>query len=209
MVSLRPEIVRDLELARHGYQLLPRNPSSFTPFPDGRSLLMGPDPELNHREVSKFSVRDAERLPAYEAMLERIAVAIEPTILETPADPFSRRPGDLFRLARMGWRFLRLGKDGPRALEILTAPARTILDRWFESDQLKSALATDAIIDGFPVDTGDRLCALPPRDGRVQRGEGVWGYVKGGMGSLSEAIASAARGAGAEIRTGLRWSGAG
>jgi phytoene dehydrogenase-like protein len=147
VVSLfRPEIVRDLELARHGYELLPRNPSSFTPFPDGRSLLMGPDPALNRREVSKFSARDAERLPAYEAMLERIARAIEPTLLETPPDPFSGRARDLLRLARTGWRFLKLGRDGPRAVEILTAPARTILDRWFESDELKATLATDAII---------------------------------------------------------------
>ena len=96
VVSLfRPEIVRDLDLGRHGYQVLPRNPSSFTPFPDGRSLLLGPDAGLNHREVAKFSARDAGRLPAYEAMLLRIAGAIEPTLLETPPDPFSRRLGDL------------------------------------------------------------------------------------------------------------------
>ena len=204
VVSLfRPEIVRDLELGRHGYELLPRNPSSFTPFPDGRYLLMGPDAELNHREVSKFSVRDADRLPAYEAMLERIADAIEPTILETPADPFSRRPGDLLRLARTGLRFLRLGRDGPRALEILTAPARTILDRWFESDQLKSALATDAIIGAMasPSTPGTAYVLFHHVMGECNGARGVWGYVKGGMGSLSEAIASAARAAGAEIRT--------
>src|SRR5262249_2741747 len=63
---LRPEIIRDLELKRHGFQMLPRNPASFTPFPDGRYLIMGPDPELNRREVSKFSTKDAEALPRYE-----------------------------------------------------------------------------------------------------------------------------------------------
>ena len=62
---LRPEIIRDLELKRYGFEMLPRNPSSFTPFPDGRYLLMGPDPELNRREVSKFSVKDADALPRY------------------------------------------------------------------------------------------------------------------------------------------------
>src|SRR5437588_5984827 len=77
---LRPEIIRDLELKRHGFEMLPRNPSSFTPFPDGRSLLLGPDPALNHREISKFSPRDAEALPRYEQMLERIAAFIEPTL---------------------------------------------------------------------------------------------------------------------------------
>src|SRR6184192_2130875 len=70
---LRPEIIRDLELKRHGFEMLPRNPSSFTPFPDGRYLMMGPDAELNRREVAKFSARDAEALPRYEKMLERVA----------------------------------------------------------------------------------------------------------------------------------------
>src|SRR5712692_4435766 len=91
---LRPEIIRDLELKRHGFELLPRNPSSFTPFPDGRYLLLGPDKELVRRQVAKFSRRDAERLPQYEAMLERVAAFIEPTLLAAPPDPWSLRPGD-------------------------------------------------------------------------------------------------------------------
>jgi len=205
VVSLfRPEIVRDLDLGRHGYELLARNPSSFTPFPDGRSLLMGPDPELNRWEVSKFSARDAERLPAYEATLERIARAIEPTLLETPADPFSGRPRDLLRLARTGWRFLRLGADGPRALEILAGSARSVLDRWFESDEVKATLATDAIIGAMasPSTPGTAYVLFHHVMGECNGARGVWGYVKGGMGSLSEALASAARAAGAEIRTG-------
>jgi phytoene dehydrogenase-like protein len=207
VVSLfRPEIVRDLELARHGYQVLPRDPSSFTPFPDGRSLLMGPDPALNRREVARFSARDAERLPAYEAMLLRIAGAIEPTLLETPPDPFSRRLGDLWRLGRTALRFRRLGADGPRAVEILTAPARTILDRWFESDQLKATLATDAIIGAFasPSTPGTAYVLFHHVMGECNGARGVWGYVKGGMGSLPGALASAARAHGAEIRTGAR-----
>ncbi|MGA8892352.1 MAG: NAD(P)/FAD-dependent oxidoreductase [Anaeromyxobacteraceae bacterium] len=207
VVSLfRPEIVRDLELERHGYALLPRNPSSFTPFPDGRSLLMGPDPELNRREVSKFSPRDAARLPAYEAMLERIARAIEPTLLETPPDPFSGRVGDLLRLARTGWRFLKLGKDGPRAVEVLTAPARHILDRWFESDEVKATLATDAIIGAMasPSTPGTAYVLFHHVMGECNGARGVWGYVQGGMGRLSEALATAARARGVEIRTGAR-----
>src|SRR6266704_2039839 len=70
---LRPEIIRDLELKKHGFEMLPRSPSSFTPFPDGRYLMMGPDPALNRREIGKFSSWDAENLPRYEGMLERIA----------------------------------------------------------------------------------------------------------------------------------------
>jgi len=207
VVSLfRPEIVRDLDLGRHGYALLPRSPSSFTPFPDGRTLLMGPDAELNRREISKFSARDAERLPRYEAMLERIARAIEPTLLETPPDPFSRRPRDLWRLARTGWRFLKLGADGPRALEVLTASARSVLDRWFESDALKATLATDAIIGAMasPSTPGTAYVLFHHVMGECNGARGVWGYVRGGMGSLSEALAAAARERGATVRTGAR-----
>src|SRR6188474_1445627 len=69
---LRPEIIRDLELKRHGFEMIPRSPSSFTPLPDGRSLLMGPDKELTHREIAKFSKRDAENYPKYEAMLTQV-----------------------------------------------------------------------------------------------------------------------------------------
>src|SRR3954447_19665508 len=69
----RPEIIRDLDLKRHGFEMLPRSPSSFTPFPDGRYLLLGPDAGLNRREIGKFSARDAEALPRYEKMLERVA----------------------------------------------------------------------------------------------------------------------------------------
>src|SRR3989440_5564732 len=83
---LRPEIIRDLELQRHGFELLPRNPSSFTPFPDGRYLLLGPDTELVRRQVAKLSRRDAERLPQYAAMLERVAAFIDPTLLAAPPD---------------------------------------------------------------------------------------------------------------------------
>src|SRR5881227_3229867 len=95
---LRPEIIRDLDLKRHGFAMLPRNPSSFTPFPDGRSLLLGPDEDLNRREVGKFSVRDAEALPRYERMLEEIAQFLEPLLLRVPPDPWSRRPRDFWEL---------------------------------------------------------------------------------------------------------------
>src|SRR6201988_5287390 len=98
---LRPEIIRDLDLKRHGFEMLPRNPSSFTPFPDGRYLLMGPDADLNHSEIQKFSVKDADALPKYEAMLMRVADFLEPMLDETPPDPFSLRPSNLWQLAKI------------------------------------------------------------------------------------------------------------
>jgi len=80
------QIVQDLNLGRYGYEVLPRDPSSFTPFPDGRSLLMGPNTELTRNEIAKFSRRDAERYPQYEAMLERVAALVEPTLTMAPPD---------------------------------------------------------------------------------------------------------------------------
>ena len=200
---LRPEIIRDLELKRHGFQMLPRNPSSFTPFPDGRSLLLGPDKALTHREVSKFSAKDADALPKYEAMLERVADFLEPTLVQTPPNPWSLRPGNLVQLAKLGLAFLKLGHDGQKAVEILTGAATPILDRWFESEQLKVTLATDAIIGAMasPSMPGTAYVLFHHVMGECDGARGVWGYVRGGMGGISNAIAAAAREKGAEIRT--------
>src|SRR6266700_1222744 len=199
---LRPEIISDLELARHGFALLPRDPSSFTPFPDGRYLLLDPDRELTRREVAKLSSRDAAALPRYEAMLERIAAFVEPTLLETPPDPWSLRPRNVLRLAQLGWRFARLGTLGPQVVEILTGAARPILDRWFQSEQLKVTLATDAIIGAMasPSMPGTAYVLFHHVMGECDGVRGMWGYVRGGMGGLSDALAAAARAAGAEIR---------
>jgi phytoene dehydrogenase-like protein len=199
---LRPRILRELELHRHGLEFLPRNPSSFTPFPDGRYLLLGPDPAVNRREVAKFSTRDAEALPRYEAMLARVADFIEPMLEETPPDPWSHRPRDLYHLGRLGWRFVRLGRDGPRAVEVLTGAARTILDRWFEAEQLKVTLATDAVIGAFasPSMPGTAYVLFHHVMGECNGARGVWCYVRGGMGGITQALAASARAAGAEIR---------
>src|SRR5947207_3022129 len=94
----RKEIIRDLKLQDYGFEVLERNPSSFTPYPDGRYLLLGPDPALNHREISKFSPKDAENFPRYEAMLERVANLIEPTLTQPPPNLLRPGLGDLWRL---------------------------------------------------------------------------------------------------------------
>src|SRR6516225_7632804 len=98
-----PEIISDLRLKDYGFAVLERNPSSFTPFADGRYLLMGADETLNHEQISKFSKKDAEAYPKYNRMLERVADLIEPTLKMTP--PNLLRPGikdawDLFKLGR-------------------------------------------------------------------------------------------------------------
>ena len=200
---LRPEIIRDLDLKRHGFKMLPRNPSSFTPFPDGRSLMLGPNKAMTHREISKFSANDAAALPKYEAMLERVAAFIEPTLIQTPPNPWSFNPKNLLQLAKLGLGFAKLGTDGQKAIEILTGAATPILDRWFESEQLKVTLATDAIIGAMasPSMPGTAYVLFHHVMGECDGIRGVWGYVRGGMGGISNAIASAALEAGAEIRT--------
>lgn len=211
---LLPEIERDLELAKHGYKVLARNPSSFTPFEDGRYLLLGPDTAQNQEQIAKFSPKDAEAFPRYEALLERVAECIEPVLSKTPPDvlplpadwrsiSLGKRVGD----ARRGWSIYqalkKLGNDLPEAIELLTGAARPILDRWFESDGLKATLATDAIIGDFqPISApGTAYVLLHHVMGSAGGARGVWGYVEGGMGSLSEAIAASARAKGVEIRT--------
>jgi phytoene dehydrogenase-like protein len=199
----RPEIVSHLELARHGLVLLPRDPSSFTPFPDGRFLLLGPDAAANEREIAKFSTRDARRFAGYEAMLDRVARRVEPLLDWTPPALAHRRPADLARLVRMGWWVARLGRDLPDVVELLLGSARTLLDRWFESDALKATLATDAIIGAMvsPRMAGTAYVLLHHVMGETGGQRGVWAYVRGGMGGLSEALAAAARERGAIVKT--------
>ena len=201
---LRPEIIRDLQLKKHGFEMIPRSPSSFTPFPDGRSLMMGPDKQMTLREIAKFSPRDAENFPKYEAMLTRVADFLEPLLVKTPPDPFANRLGDLWQLAKTGLGFRGLGREvATEAVEILTGAARPILDRWFESEELKIALATDAIIGAMasPSMPGTAYVLFHHVMGECDGVRGVWGYVRGGMGTISTSIAAAARSYGAEIRT--------
>jgi phytoene dehydrogenase-like protein len=195
-------IVRDLRLADYGYEVLARNPSSFTPFPDGRSLIMSPDAELTRKEIAKFSARDAERYPQYEEMLERVAAVVEPTLTLAPPDLQRPRLGDLRTLLSLGREFRRLGDGAGEAVEILTGAARPILDRWFESEEVKGTLATDAIIGAMasPSMPGTAYVLFHHVMGEAGGARGVWGYMRGGMGGLTQALAAAARDLGAEIR---------
>ncbi|MFL5240931.1 MAG: phytoene desaturase family protein [Gemmataceae bacterium] len=198
----RKEIIRDLRLHDHGFEVLERNPSSFTPYPDGRYLLLGPDASLNLREISKFSEKDAQNYPRYEAMLERVADVIEPTLAQTPPNLLKLGVRDLWKLFKLGREFRRLGPNMGEAIEILTGSARTILDRWFESEQLKSTLATDAVIGAMaaPSMPGTAYVLFHHVMGETNGKRGVWGYVRGGMGGLTQAIAKAATEMGVEVR---------
>ncbi len=199
---LRPKIVRDLRLHDYGFEVLARTPSSFTPLPDGRSLTLGSDAAATRAEIARFSARDAARYPEYEAMLERVAAFVEPTLDMTPPDLL--RPGlrGLRSLLGLGRSFSRLGDGAAEAVELLSGPARAILDRWFESTELKATLATDAIIGAMasPSTPGTGYVLFHHVMGETDGRRGVWGYVRGGMGGLTQALARAARDLGVEIR---------
>jgi phytoene dehydrogenase-like protein len=196
------QIVRDLNLEAYGYEVLPRDPSSFTPFPDGRSLMLGPDAARNRSEIARFSKRDAERYPQYEAMLERVAALVEPTLTMAPPDLLRPRLGDFRALLSLGLSFRRLRDGAGEAVEVLTGAARPILDRWFESEQLKGTLATDAIIGAMasPSMSGTAYVLFHHVMGDAGGTRGVWAYMRGGMGGITQALAAAARDLGAEIR---------
>ena len=199
-----PEITRDLRLKQYGLEVLPRNPSSFTPLLDGRSLTLGPDMVESQREISKFSRRDAEAYPKYNALLERVAQVLEPVLNKSAPDPLPlpkewRRIGVGKRL-RDGSKMLDLyqslsglGEDMPEAIELLTGAARPLLERWFESEVLRATLATDAIIGAFASisSPGTAYVLLHHVMGEAGGARGVWGYVRGGMGGLADALEKA------------------
>lgn len=213
---LLPEIEQEMQLARYGYRVLPRNPSSFTPHTNGTSLLLGADVKQNQEQIAQFSQRDAEQYPRYEAMLQKIAECLEPALMQTPPDllplPASWRSVGLSKKLRdtktaynLHQSLKQLGETLPEAIELLTGAALPILDRWFESDILKATLATDAIIGTFqpPSAPGTAYVLLHHVMGSAGGARGVWGYVEGGMGALSQAMAASAQDAGVEIRTGV------
>lgn len=201
----RPEIVRDLDLKNHGYEMLPRNPSSYTPFPDGRSLLLGPDHAMNQREIAKFSKRDAESYPKYEEALTEMATLLEPVMTMIPLNPSKLSFGEFLDYAKLGFRhrgFLK--KKWPEIMRFFAGSAADLLDEWFESDELKATLATDAVIgaNAGPKTPGTAYVLFHHVMGECNGVRGVWGYMRGGMGGLTQSLARSCRKLGVEIHVG-------
>ncbi|PSR88047.1 Pyridine nucleotide-disulfide oxidoreductase domain-containing protein [Actinidia chinensis var. chinensis] len=216
---LRPSIIRELELQKHGLKLLRRSPSSFTPCLDGRYLLLGPDKDLNYSEISKFSKRDAEAYPRYESQLERFCEFMDP-LLDSPTpetlqgiSSLSARMKNKLEKSAFWAHCLRqaisLGqKDMVDFMDLLLSPASKVLNNWFESDVLKATLGTDAVIGttGSVNTPGSGYVLLHHVMGETDGDRGIWSYVEGGMGSVSLAISKAAQEAGAHIVTGAEVS---
>ena len=201
---MQPKVVKDLALHRFGYQVDAKDPSFFSPFPDGRCLFFWQDERRTLEEIAKFSKRDAEAFPAYEAHLERLARVAEGLLLTTPPEFPPAGIRDYIDYLKLLAKLRGLGRKQIVALvRIFTQPAADLLDEWFESDELKATLATDAVIgaNGGPRSPGTAYILLHHVMGGVGGKRGWWGFVRGGMGALSESIAASARSRGAEIRT--------
>ncbi len=201
---MQERIIRELDLPRFGYRVFPKDPAFFTPFPDGSHFTMWQSQSRTCEEIAKFSRRDAAVYPDYEAHIERLAQFAERMLLKTPPNLSRLGPGDLLGLARLGWDALRMGEQERLGhIKIFTQSVADFLDPWFESEQLKVTLATDGVIgtNGGPRTPGTAYVLLHHVMGKVDGHRGLWGFVRGGMGAVSEAIAGAARAAGATIRT--------
>jgi phytoene dehydrogenase-like protein len=204
---MQEKVTRELELEKFGFQVYPKDPAFFSPFPDGRSLLMWSDTAKTCEEIRKFSARDAERYPHYEEHIDRLARFIEPLLLETPPNVTRRGLADWQKLAGLGRRVAKMPpEDLLGHLRILSQSVKDFLDPWFESEALKVALATDGVIGtkGGPYTPGTAYVLLHHCMGGVGGKRGLWGFVRGGMGGVTQALAASAQSAGAEIRTGAR-----
>jgi phytoene dehydrogenase-like protein len=199
---LQERIVRELELARFGYQVDAKDPAFFSAFPDGRHFFMWQDRAKTLAEIAKFSRHDAEVYPAYEDQLERLSQVVEGLLLTTPP-PFPPRGLDFVDYLRLAGKMRGLSpRDIVALVKIFTQSAAEFLDEWFESEEVKVTLATDGVIgaNGGPRSPGTAYILLHHCMGGVSGHRGLWGFVRGGMGAVSEAIAASARAKGVEIR---------
>jgi len=204
VVSLfRPHIVRELELPRHGFELIPLE-TSFTPHRDGKGLCRWPEFHRTRREVSRFSAHDAEVYPEFSLAMTKLSFFAKQLIDQPAPNPASLRPRELFRLLRLGHQARDLSPDLMELnVRLLTMSAVDFLDRWFESDVLKAPMSVSGIIGTYlgVRSPGTAYVLLHHYMGEIDGAFRAWGFSKKGTGGVSLAIASAARAHGAEIRT--------
>jgi phytoene dehydrogenase-like protein len=201
---LRPEVIRDLELPRHGLHILPLE-STMTPLPGGDHLAQWSDHDQARRELARHSPRDAEAMDEFGRLMHLMARAVKPILGMVPPDPTSLSPGDLRGLLRLGGHLRGLGAEQLHALhKLMTMSSADYLGEWFETEALKATKSASGVIGTFlgPRSPGTAYVLLHHYMGEIDGVFRAWGFAKGGTGSVSEAIAGSARGFGAEIRTG-------
>ena len=200
---LRPEIIRELELPRHGLHILPLE-STLTPLPNGDYLAQWNDHDENRRELARHSLRDAEAYDEFGLMLHQMARAVKPLLGMAPPDPTSLSLPELFGMKRLAEHFRGLGTQQFHTLtRLLTMSSADFLDQWFETEALKATKSASGIIGTLagPRSPGTAYVLLHHYMGELDGVFRAWGFAKGGNGSVSAAIAGAAQAAGAEIRT--------
>jgi len=199
---LRPEIIRDLDLPRHGLEILPLD-GTFTPL-EGNHLWRMSDHARTRREIYRWSPTDAEAYDEYSKAMVDMARFVKPILSMVPPDPMSFDVPGLLRLAGLGRRFQRLSRTSQHDLiQLMTMSAADMLDQWFETDPLKATMSASGIIGTFlgVRSPGTAYVLLHHYMGEIDGAFRSWGFSRGGTGAISLAIAGAAREAGAEIRT--------
>ncbi|HEX9185147.1 MAG TPA: NAD(P)/FAD-dependent oxidoreductase, partial [Burkholderiales bacterium] len=197
---LQAKVIRDLRLAEHGLRIVERPLANFLPLAGGY-LKVGGGLEATQREFARFSARDAQRLPAYWAKLERVADVLRAAVLETPPN-VGGGLRDAYAAFQVGRRLKSLDMPARRdLLGLFTRGAAEWLEDWFESEPVKAAFAFDAVVGNFasPYHPGTAYVLLHHCFGEVNGKRGQWGHAIGGMGAISEALAAEARRLGVEI----------
>lgn len=200
---LRPEIIRELDLPQHGLQILPLE-STVTPLDNGDYLGSWADPDETRRDLSRHSPRDAEAAVLFGRLMHHMAMAVKPILGMVPPDPASLAPSDLRTMLKLGRHVRSLGAERFHALyKLMTMSSADYLDEWYELDALKATKSASGIIGTFlgPRSPGTAYVLLHHYMGEIDGAFRAWGFQRGGTGQISESIASAARAAGAEIRT--------
>jgi phytoene dehydrogenase-like protein len=199
---LRPEIIRDLDLPRHGLEILPLD-GTITPLDDD-SLWRVNDHGRTIRELRRWSRNDAEAYEEYGRLMVDMARFIKPILSVVPPDPGRINPFDWRPVAGLARRFSELPRRFQQTfVQLMTMSAADFLDQWFETDPLKATMSASGIIGTFqgPRSPGTAYVLLHHYMGEIDGAFRAWGFQKGGTGAISESIASAAREKGAEIRT--------
>jgi phytoene dehydrogenase-like protein len=200
---LRPEIIRDLELPKHGLHILPLE-STVTPLANGDYLAGWGDSDLTRREIYRHSPHDADAYAEFGRLMYHMARAVKPLLGMIPPDPTSLSIGDLRGMLKLGGHLRSLGAERFHQLyKLMTMSSADYLDEWFEFGPLKATKSASGIIGTFmgPRSPGSAYVLLHHYMGEIDGAFRAWGFCKGGNGTVSKAIASAARSFGATLRT--------
>ncbi len=200
---LRPEIIRELDLPRHGLEILPLD-GTFTPKPDGDYLWRVNDHGKTRREIARHSRLDAEAYEEFGQAMVQMCRFVKPILGMTPPDPTSLNPRDLMKMLFLGRRFQGLSAhDKYNQVQLMTMSAVDFLDQWFETDVLKATMSASGIIGTLlgVRSPGTAYVLLHHYMGEIDGAFRSWGFARGGTGAISNAIGDAAREAGVEIRT--------